>query len=260
MAKRLVLYNTEDAENLGVSEDGVLTTSAFDNRAPAIAEITNGDSIADAAGGKAINVSLEIMPKLEDGSFAPNYTGGSFIEIGAITLLVNDDEMDESMPAGVYTGTYNLTTGELVYDTYVVSSDDLELTTSGITTKEIKYIRFRLKNNTSILGKAIKCNRYGLIEDGQADKVVRLVESGQLYLYDNNIDMNDPSAILEGLQLLVPLSSPVTIKLNQHDIVLKKGTNVVTSDAGNVTVTYAVDTKTYIDNKFAALSAALLGG
>jgi hypothetical protein len=42
--------------------------------------------------------------------------------------------------------------------------------------------------------------------------------------------------------------------------VLEQGANTITADSGAVTVEYGVDTKTYIDQKFAALSAALLGG
>lgn len=260
MAKRLVLYNTEDASKLGINDDGILTSDRYDSAAPAIVVTADSGSIIDAAGGKALSAILQIEPKLEDGSLAPNYTGGSFVTIPSVGLSINGEVLTEVLPSGVYSGTYNPITGEFVSDTYVISHYEFTVTTSGTSSQGIKYIRFKLHEGGSILGRAVKCNRYGLIEDGQKDKIIRLVESGQLYLYDNNIDLNNTSAILEGLQLLVPLSNPVTIKLNKHDVVLKKGANIVTSDDGDVTVTYGVDTKNYIDNKFAALSAALLGG
>jgi hypothetical protein len=86
------------------------------------------------------------------------------------------------------------------------------------------------------------------------------VTSGQLYLYDNDIDFDNPEAILVGLELLIPTNTNEGYYGSGNEIVLNEGNNSITADSGNVTVEYGVDTKTYIDQKFAALSAALLGG
>ena len=61
-----------------------------------------------------------------------------------------------------------------------------------------------------------------------------------------------------GAQVVYELATPITIQLDPVQIATIAGqTNNVWADAGDVTVEYAADLKTYIDNKIAAAVAAM---
>ena len=54
------------------------------------------------------------------------------------------------------------------------------------------------------------------------------------------------------------LAEPYTIQLTPQQLSTLKGTNNIWSDAGQTAVTYAADTKMYIDQKIAAIAAAIV--
>lgn len=229
--------------------------------APVIEVTSEGEAISDAVGGGASFVVATLNPKLDNGTLAPNPEGGAFVPWSEGKLNVNGTEITAQIPGEPYIGSYDWVSGRTdIVGVSVVKSDELELTgAQGTTSQGVKYVRFR-KTNSSALANAIASNRYEIIQDGQADKAIRLVASGQLYLYDNDIDLENPAAILMGLELLVPDNTSEVYYGEGNGIAINKGSNTITSDSGDVNVTYGVDTKTYIDNKFAELSAAMLEG
>lgn len=72
--------------------------------------------------------------------------------------------------------------------------------------------------------------------------------------------ISSTGALDTGAQVVYPLDTPITYKIAKHAVWLQPGQNVLHSDAGDTVVKYAVDTKEYIDEKFAAVSAAVIGG
>ena len=65
-------------------------------------------------------------------------------------------------------------------------------------------------------------------------------------------------AAMSGVRLVYELATPITITLDPVQIATIAGqTNNVWADAGDVTVEYAADLKTYIDSKIAAAVAAM---
>ena len=72
--------------------------------------------------------------------------------------------------------------------------------------------------------------------------------------------ISSTGALDTGAQVVYPLDTPITYKIAKHAVWLRPGQNVLHSDAGGTVVKYAVDTKEYIDEKFAAVSAAVIGG
>lgn len=63
---------------------------------------------------------------------------------------------------------------------------------------------------------------------------------------------------MSGVQLVYELATPITISLTPIEVAVLTGqTNNIWADSGNVSVEYAADLKTYIDNKIAAAVAAL---
>ena len=249
-----------DKLNAGVSVDRIVEVLGY-APAPIVTVSNDGAAITDAIGGKAKSVVATLNPKLDSGAIAPSPEGGSFVPWRESKLIVNGTEFTAQIPGEPYIGSYDWVSGRTdIVGVSVVKPDELELTgAQGTTSQGIKYVRFR-KTNSTVLMNAIASNRYTLIPDGQADKAIRLVASGQLYLYDNDIDLDNPEAILVGLELLIPTNTNEAYYGSGNEIVLNEGNNIITSESGAVTVEYDVDTKTYIDQKFAALSAALLGG
>lgn len=249
-----------DKLNAGVSVDRIVEVLGY-APAPIVTASNDGAAITGAIGGKAKSVVATLNPKLDSGAIAPSSEGGSFVPWLESKLAVNGTEIAAQIPGEPYIGSYDWVSGRTdIVGVRVVKPDELELTgTQGTTSQGIKYVRFRKTNSTALMN-AIASNRYTIIPDGQADKAIRLVTSGQLYLYDNDIDFDNPEAILVGLEILIPTNTNEAYYGSGNEIVLNEGNNTITSDSGAVTVEYGVDTKTYIDQKFAALSAALLGG
>lgn len=224
--------------------------------APAVMLESAGDSVSGAAGRNAASVLAEIRPRTEIGAFAPDEAGGVFMNGGETVLTVNGNEYHAQLPNGVYAGSFNWATGEVVSTAYVVDVSNYAVKDSGTSSAGLKYVAIQ---NTD-LSSMIVCNRYIRNDSAPfADRSVR-VTGVSVYIYDNDIDLENPSDILDELQFLMPLTDSETMHVDGQKIKLESGDNIVTADTGNVTVTYAADTKTYIDNKFAALSAALLGG
>lgn len=226
--------------------------------APVIEATDAGDAITDAVGGSASSVVVTLSPRLDNGSLAPDPNGGSFVPLTGASLTVNGETFSRQISGEPYAGSMDWVSGETELSWgQVVTSDGAERIDSGTTTQGIRYIRFRPAVN--VRG-AIACNRYELDTSGvNRDKIIR-IGTGNPYIYDNDIDLDNPLAILDGLELLLPTGETEV----QHDggleIVLNKGGNTITSDSGSVAVTYGIDTKSYIDKKFAELSAAVLGG
>lgn len=61
-------------------------------------------------------------------------------------------------------------------------------------------------------------------------------------------------------QTVVALEAPITYKLAPHEIVLEDGTNYIICDADKTVLKYVTDSTKYIEEKFAAVSAAVIGG
>ena len=236
--------------------------------APAVKVTSAGNAITDAAGGQASAVVVTLSPKLEDGSLAPNPSGGRFAPWEAVALSVNGVESTEIVAESPYAGTVDFVSGKTeAAGVRVYKASDLFVlhasTAPGTSSAGVKYIRVALKQDVESLdfmNLFVACNRYERrTASPYNDKTIR-VNSNAPYIYDNDIDFNNPLAILDGLEFLLSDGNAETFSKPGIPITLNQGSNTITSDAGAVTVTYGVDTKTYIDRKFAELSAALLGG
>lgn len=62
------------------------------------------------------------------------------------------------------------------------------------------------------------------------------------------------------VQVVTKLNEPYTVQLTPKQLDMVKGYNNVWSISGDTDITYPVDTKSYIDKKFAELAAATIGG
>lgn len=236
--------------------------------APAIKVTSAGNAITDAAGGQAASVVVSLSPKLEDGSLAPNPSGGRFAPWTDVMLSENGVASLAPVSGSPYAGTVDFVSGKTeAAGVRLYKASDLFVlhasTAPGTSSAGVKYIRVALKpdvDSLDFMNLFVACNRYERkTASPYTDKSIR-VNSSAPYIYDNDIDFNNPLAILDGLEFLLSDGNAETFSQPGFPIMLNQGSNTITSDAGAVTVTYGVDTKTYIDRKFAELSAALLGG
>jgi hypothetical protein len=253
-----------DKMNAGVSVDRIVEVLGY-APAPIVTASNDGAAITGAIGGKAKSVVAQLKPKLDNGTLAPNPEGGTFVPWREGKLSVNGTEITAQIPGEPYVGSCDLVKGRTVKNgAYVVRADEMFVvntgTTPGVNSSGLKYARFTPIDDTFDVQKLIACNRYKIQNaPPYVDKCIRA--NGQLpYIYDNDMDLSNPEAILKGLEFLMPIDSNEIHTGDGQEIVLNEGNNTITSDSGAVTVEYGVDTKTYIDQKFAALSAALLGG
>lgn len=220
--------------------------------APAIIAESGGDEIVNAGGGRAISVLAEINPRTENGDFAPSYNGGAFIG-GEMVLTVNERKYRSELPSGVYAGSFDWATGEVISTARVVDVSNYSLKDSGTNSSGLNYVAIQNDGFSSM----IVCNRYVRNDSAPyADKSIR-VTGVSVYVYDSAIDLDNPAAILEGLEFLLPLAEAVTLQAEAKDVELSSGNNTVTADTGSVTVKYAVDTKTYIDEQDGKLEEQL---
>lgn len=250
-----------DKMNAGVSAERIVEVLGY-APAPIVTASNDGAAITDAMGGKAKSVVATLNPKLDNGTLAPNPDGGRFAVWAETKLHVNGAEQTAVIHTAPYLGSFDWVSGK------VDSQNARVLTAEGFTlygdpstnSAGLKYVRVAAPEGFPDLTKLIACNRYTVRNATPYENKCIRANSNNPYIYDNDIDFDNPLAILEGLEFLLPLNGGEAHFSEGQDVVLQKGANTITSDSGAVTVEYGVDTKTYIDQKFAALSAALLGG
>ena len=182
-------------------------------------------------------------------------------------------ECDISFPTSagtVYGGTLNVTTGELTVDKAVVTLDgsaDWAEYTAG--SGDGKYVVNNvIRGNAIGDGSQYAANLYPFAGSGSSsatqivtDKRVYVQSSFQrVWVYDSAYTtLNALKEALNAtpLQVLYPLSTPITYHCTPTEVRTLLGSNAIFADTGDVTVEYAADTKTYIDDQIAALVATL---
>ena len=75
---------------------------------------------------------------------------------------------------------------------------------------------------------------------------------------ENTLDAINAYFAANPATIVYPLAEPYTIQLTPQQMETLKGTNNIWSNAGETAVTYAADTKLYIDGKIAAIAAAIV--
>lgn len=232
--------------------------------ANALLATSSGDQITGAIGGRAEKVKVELKPVLENGAFAPDPNGGRFAPWRETALTVNGNRIAAKIYGEPYLGMHDFTKGVTTArgvklwkaeDLFILSTQ----TAPGTNSQGIKYIRLQLREelyDVDVPSQFVACNRYQRKDASPfLDKSIRL-NTNNPYVYDNDIDLDNPMAIIDGLEFLLAEGDDKMYASESVEVMLNAGENVITSDAGSVTVEYAMDTKAYIDQKFAELSAA----
>lgn len=182
----------------------------------------------------------------------------------------------ESAAGEVYGGTLNVLTGELtVYRAYI-----------SLTGTE-KWVRYPSAKGPNFDYYYIQFGEYGTVVDNSGisshflpvnitlateavgQKIVNSSAGGaRLLIRPENVEEQDVDEFKAWLvseaeaghpvQVVYTLTNPATYQLTPAQLSTLLGENRVWADTGEVDLTYTADTKLYIDNKLAALSATML--
>ena len=143
----------------------------------------------------------------------------------------------------IYGGTVDFDSGVMTVDRAIIDLGTLTYT------YESQYARF-----TSDIVVAMKageprtlpltCECYEVIDDGRPiqnvpdSSIYNRGGSGGVHIQDSRYtDPSDFATALDGMQLVYPLATPLTVQLTPQQIQLLKGTNTLTASTGQISVT-----------------------
>lgn len=195
-------------------------------------------------------VNATFYPRLELGSTATAYTP------------YQGDTYQIQLGQTIYGCKIYATQGKMVVDRAEVDLGTLnwnKINTTG------SHWRFWAYLNDMAYGGEMLSSQYKHITASQSymgDIGIASQASGSSYLAmvtdERFSDAATFKTAMNGVQLVYELATPITIDLTPLEIsVLTGQTNNIWADSGNVSVEYAADLKTYINNKIAAAVAAL---
>lgn len=172
------------------------------------------------------------------------------------------------LPETVYGGTLNWTTGELTVDWKMV---DLGSLTWAMKDNNHFYTSKAYTSADGRPGGDMICTHYvtstaassAIGQNALPDKSIWAngwaFSATNLVIKDTSYsDVESFTASLAGVKLVFKTNAPYTIQLTPQQMETLKGVNNIWSDAGATEVTYIADTKMYIDNKIAAIAAAIV--
>ena len=204
---------------------------------------------------------VDIKPTQESNGHITGWIGATVSHSGADTSDPETISVNWQSEAGtVYGGTIDIVSGKLrvtnvklVYD----GSDDEDWLRYISPKHRFFYIsEASIVPNTSTYLPYISNklnNKYIVLDTGELG--FYFTESNRSlrvrYADDNNLTVDDLRAWLaaEPLEIVAELIEPIPYQLTPQEVECLTGVNNIWADTGDVTVTYPVDTKTYIDKK-----------
>ena len=227
--------------------------------------------------GSGTTIDTTIYPQIESGSTATSYapysnicpiSGWTGLSVYVGATQDPDDatvyNVDWSTQAGtVYGGTIDATNGVLTVDRAMVDMGTMawDNASGGYYSTSINRVVKKgspSKGYDNAISSQYKSVSIASIA-GLPDFGLSVDSGGNVQLKDSRYaTAAELKSGLDGVQLCYELATPITIPLTPLEIsVLTGQTNNIWADAGDVSVDYAADLKTYINNKIAAAVAAL---
>ena len=166
------------------------------------------------------------------------------------------------LPETVYGGKKNWTTGALTVGMYKKSASDFQTIVCGVNADGVRYADL-LHNGVHRSKQYGDCvsNVYKPLPSGTTYSGAIRLFTNEITVYDERFTNEDVArALLEemGFEVVYELDEPYTIQLTPQQLDTLHGINNVWSDCGDTTISYVADTKSYIDQKLAAIAAATL--
>lgn len=239
-------------------KSGVATTLELDGTITGIKQTMTTYSAGDV---------ITFTMQLEAGEVATDYEPYS----GATRTAI--------LPETVYGGSIDWTTGLLTVTHRVQTFNGTEAWAEGNLDSDGKPITYKLDNRSAQATAVTDNNRaYHLCShympaayksaSVQTDMTCATLNSYQMIIKDTTAGTLDGfkaklakwAADGTPMTMVFPIKSAYyrTIQLTPQQLDMLKGENHVWSDSGDTSLTYIVDTKTYIDNSIAALAASVI--
>lgn len=259
---------TSSSSNVAVNDASGQSVSFTLNEATSLYPIIYISSKAAPIDGVTFSPMVRLVSETDDSyepyeNFCP-ITGWTGVTVSHSEADTSDPETIsvnwQSEAGTVYGGTINIVSGKL-------TATKIKLVFDGSEDENwLRYIspkhRFFYINEPSIFHNTSTNlpyisnklnNAYIVLDTGelgfyfsQSDGNLRV-----RYADDNNLTVDDLRAWLASnpLEIVADLIEPITYQLTPQEVECFLGVNNIWADTGDVTVTYPVDTKTYIDKK-----------
>lgn len=206
-------------------------------------------------------------------------------DAGALYEPYQGQTLTASLPETIYGGSLDWLTGNVENDMVLYTFDGSEKEWgAGVVPDypERKYFYYDIGPRYTYLNSGYVCSHYNSAEISSSNKWVGCCVANSSQGYDRIIirpNLEEISTLekwkeflqkqarstADGgagkpLQVLAKLTKPRSVQIQPQQFDMLKGVNNVRSDSGDTYIAYGVDTKSYIDKKFDALAAALIGG
>lgn len=179
----------------------------------------------------------------------------------------NSQTVEVSFPseAGtVYGGTLDVTTGELTVDKAAVDMGTIDWMKGNRNNDDTGYI-FRSNRQLPVKVSSVAVSSEFAFEYnvtswetlGVNEMTVSNNAAYGVIICANYSTLADLKAAISGVTLVYELAAPLVYHLTPREVTTLLGNNNIFADTGDISLTYAVDTKTYIDDKIAAIVATL---
>lgn len=233
-------------------------------KAPSIECAKSGALVAvtDAAAQCAVTLISQMAP-VQAGDGDPNPDNVRPIS-GWDSVSVTNDATDQiltaDLPETVYGGSLNWGTGVLTVEWLATKVSNLTWKNGGDGTFYIDSLY------TKRAGAKIMCDAYKTIADyvsvaTMPDATIKGRDNSLqvIYIRDRRFSTAAEFAAAMGDAVIAyECNAPRTIQLAPQQLDMLKGANNVHSSTGNVSIVYVADTKLYIDNRIAAIAAAVI--
>ncbi len=227
----------------------------------AVTETITGSSVTfSSSDTKPIAMSVNLESDIPDTSGATPSNPVSITGITSETITVNGVEKVVSLSNPVGKGTWNVLTGEVTDERPVIDFTaelvhSLAKATDNLWAMLIKFSNAGLNVKPNGI---LACTHYPVYKSGAIKYPVIRYVNGTYYLYDTSITENNLQAAKEyianlGAKFILDVAEPVTYAETPEAVTLVKGENTVAVSTGEMSLTYAVDIKGYVDGKVASV-------
>ena len=154
-----------------------------------------------------------------------------------VSLTITDDEgqrvVTHELAAPVIRGSYNWATGEVKSDVKIRDVGAAQAVSTGTSSTGIKYVSTH--NGGVVPTQLLACNRYRVTTSLPTESGYIRIVGGSIYIYDNAIDFDNPSAAYAGTEVVEPAAETVA-QDTPTEVLAGKGINTIVSNTGDTEV------------------------
>ena len=220
--------------------------------------IDDGNGVAISPNGNVLTIRIVVMEgvtlnnqlfkpmirlaTVTDTTFAPYSNICPISGRNSVTLTVNEEDTEITLPQTVYGATLDVTNGKLTIDTKYSLFDGTE---SGWTTRTggagqlfEKTLAESVTQSDTQIGKCNELNWNNYLTTEYSYRIRNTTLAVCLPSSYSTVDSFETWLASNNLQITYPLNTPIEITLTAEQISLLKGNNVLSTDGDNINITY----------------------